>query len=101
MIDVRLITTRRSAPAISRLPLKEVRITARIPNRNRATAKDPMVRIKRIFLRNRLARIRPKNLIAHLRLRPFAGDLLQPALLFPGAESHRRARPPQDRASPS
>src|SRR5437899_7037125 len=100
-MEVRLITTRRSAPAMSTPPLKALRTTASTPNRKRATANDPIVRTKRIFLRNKLARINPKNFIAHLRWQPAAVGQLPPARLFPGEESHLHARPRPDHALPS
>src|SRR3954465_13300975 len=99
MMEVRLITTRRSAPAISIPPLKATRTTARTPKRNSATANDPIVRMKRIFLRNRLARIKPRNFIAYLRWIGFAGVRLPPARLFPDAMSCQPGRRLQDHAS--
>src|SRR5579864_6287013 len=101
MMDVRLITTSRSAPAISTFPAKELRITASMPNRKSATAKEPMVRTKRIFLRNKLARISVKNFTVHLRWKRFAGDQLPPVRLFPGEALHRHAPRREDRGSPS
>src|SRR5689334_3527462 len=97
MMEVRLITTRRSAPAISTPPLKAPRTTASTPKRNSATAKEPIVRTKRIFLRNRLARISPRNFIAHLRWQLAEDAQLPPAHPFPDAKSCQRGPPPRDR----
>src|SRR6476646_8370319 len=98
MMDVRLITTNRSAPAISTPPLKAKRITASIPNRNSATANEHSVSTRRIFLRNRLARISPRNFIAYLHWKRFADGQLPPARLFPDATVRQPALPRRDRA---
>ena len=76
MMEVRLMTNKRSALAISAPRLKASRTTARKEKRNRATANEPMVRSKRIFLRKRLAKISPLNFTTpshhhSLRLRRF------------------------------
>src|SRR5580704_16165831 len=69
MIEIRLMITRRSAPAISAPRPKAPFTTARNENKKRATANEPIVRIKRIFLRNRLAKINLLNFTRHLRRR--------------------------------
>src|SRR5690242_12752875 len=53
-MEIRLMMMSRSTPAISTPPENAPRTTTRIPNRNIATANDPMVRIVRIFFRRRL-----------------------------------------------
>src|ERR1700687_1135063 len=101
MIVTRLIITSRSAPATSTPRLKALFTAPRNPNKNKATAKDPIVKRKRSFLRNRFANIKPRNFMPHLLLKlPAAGLLLQ-AIPFPGAAWHRRGEPQPGRASPS
>src|ERR1700741_2471565 len=58
MMEVRLMMNRRSALAISAPRPKASRTTARKAKRNSATANEPTVRSKRIFLRRRFAKIR-------------------------------------------
>src|ERR1700683_1900317 len=92
-MDVLLITTRRSAPATSKPPLKAVLTMARSAKRKSATTNDPRVRIVRSFLRFRLAHRSPKY---------FMLLLPQPRLpakhLYPNAESHWLAQRLGDRA---
>src|SRR3989337_1057301 len=85
-MDTRLTMTKRSAPATSTPWWKAPRITARIPNRNKATANEPTVRLVRIFFRNRFAIIRWKYFIGSV-----PGVPRPPARLYPGARSCRHA----------
>src|SRR5215475_14236610 len=94
----RLITTRRSAPARSVPLLNALRTTARNVNRNSATANDPTVSSKRIFLRNRLAKINRENFTPHPPPAPSAETApLQPGRLSQDATSCVRETPPPDR----
>src|ERR1700693_1902977 len=96
----RLITTRRSAPASSVPRLNALFTTARKVNKNSATAKDPMVKISRTFLRNKFANINRLNFMQYLlQARPCA-QLLR-GRLYRDAVSCVREPRPQDRASPS
>src|SRR5438445_1170435 len=67
MIEVRFMTNKRSALAISAPRLNTSFTTARNANRNKATANEPIVRSNRIFLRNRLAKISPLNFMTSSR----------------------------------
>src|SRR5580704_4635200 len=92
MIEVRLITTRRSAPATSTLRLKALLTTARNVKRNSAAAKEPMVSSKRTFLRNRLANSRLRYFIVRLLLANRDARLLPGRLYLDGAECGRARR---------
>src|SRR4029077_7282828 len=67
MIEIRLMMTKRSAPAMSAPRPNAPLTTARNEKRKSATAKDPTVRIRRTFLRKRFAKIRLRNFMQHLR----------------------------------
>src|SRR5205823_4491552 len=100
MIDTRLMVTSRSAPATSTPTPNAPLTTAKSPKRNSATANEPIVKAKRIFLRKRLANISPRNFMLHLRpQRPGAAPVQ--AFPFRGAELYPRAAPRLDRESPS
>src|SRR5882762_1636749 len=99
MIEVRLMITRRSAPATSAPRPKASLTTARNAKRNRATAKEPMVKTNRTFLRKRFAKISLAYFMRHLRPRRSAEAYrLLPARLFQGAEWCARGRRRPDRA---
>src|SRR5581483_6214873 len=66
MIEVRLMTTRRLALTTSAPRPKASLTTPSTAKRNRATAKEPMVRTRRAFLRNRLARMSLLNFMTRL-----------------------------------
>src|SRR5215469_13167367 len=89
----RSTTTRRSAPAISTPRLKALRTTAKNVKRTKAMAKDPTVKIRRIFLRNRFARISRLNFMPHLRPERSGEKRFypRPARLFQDAASYGRA----------
>src|SRR5579859_1240976 len=97
MMEVRLMMTRRSAPATSAPRPKASRTTAKKAKRNRATAKEPMVRRRRTFLRKRLARMSLLNFMPYLPRQHSANRRLRRGHLFPGAELYRRAEPRRDR----
>src|SRR5258707_13167103 len=65
----RLRPPRRPAAAISVPRVKALFTTARKVKRTRAMANEPMVRIRRSFLRKRLAKMRLLNFTRHLPLR--------------------------------
>src|ERR1700683_50826 len=99
MIEMRLMITRRSAPAISAPRPKAPFTTARKENKKRATANEPMVRSSPTFLRKRLAKISWRNFTRHLRHRRSAAPgYLRPEGPFQGGARDRRAWPRQDRA---
>src|ERR1700754_3042936 len=99
MIDVRLMVMRRSAPAMSAPRPKAPFTTARNEKRKRATANEPTVRIKRIFLRKRFAKMRPRNFTRHLqRKRSAAPGRLRRAIPSLGEARDRRAWRRPDRA---
>src|ERR1700693_593884 len=101
MSPARLITTRRSAPASSVPRLNALLTTARNVNKNSATAKDPIVKTSRTFLRNKLANINRLNFTTHPHqpARPCAH--LPPERLCRDVMSYVRELQPPDRASPS
>src|SRR5271154_747852 len=98
MMEMRLMITRRSAPAMSAPRPKAPLTTARKENKKRATANDPIVRIRRTFLRNRLAKISLLNFMRHLRHRRFAAPgYLRPISPFRDGVRGRRAWRRRDR----
>src|ERR1700692_2115414 len=98
MMEIRLMITRRSAPAMSAPRPKAPFTTARKENKKRATANEPMVRIRRTFLRNRLAKISLRNFTRHLQhRRSVAPDFPQRADPFRGAARDRRVSRRRDR----
>src|ERR1700722_5707777 len=102
MIEMRLMITRRSAPAMSAPRPKAPLTTARKENKKSATANEPIVRIRRIFLRNRLAKINLLNFTRHLRRRrSVAPGGLPRADLFQDAAQDRPVWRRPDRAGPS
>src|SRR5215467_3787416 len=96
---MRLTITRRSAPAISTPRLKALFTTARNVNRTKAMAKDPTVKMRRIFLRKRLAKMSRPNFMPHLPLEHFHGKkpCPQQARLSQGAKWCGRVRQQPDR----
>src|ERR1700730_11072778 len=91
MMEIRLMMTKRSAPAMSAPRPKAPLTTARNANKNSATANEPTVRIKRTFFRNRLAKISLRNFTRHLQRRRFAAlDGFRQADLFRGVVRDRR-----------
>src|SRR6266852_4516734 len=94
----RLMTISRSAPASSVPRLKAPLTTPRKVNKNRATAKEPMVKTNRTFLRKRFAKISLAYFMRHLLPRRSAEAFrLLPARLFQGAEWCARGRRRPDR----
>src|ERR1700744_2140629 len=92
MIEIRLMMTRRSAPAISAPRPNAPFTTARNEKRKSATANEPTVRIRRIFLRKRFAKMSPRNFTQHLRhKRSAAPGRLRRAILSRGGARDRRA----------
>src|ERR1700676_4681608 len=96
-----LITPRQSSPASSVPRLNALLTTARKVNKNSATAKDPIVKTSRTFLRNKLANINRLNFTPHLHqpARPCAH--LPPERLYRDVMLYVPELPPPDRASPS
>src|ERR1700690_4050225 len=99
MIEVRLMTISRSAPATSTPRLKALFTTARKVKRNRAAAKEPSVRSRRIFFRNRLANSRLRYFMLRLR-RLDRGARLPPGRLYLDVGECGLARLRRDHASP-
>src|SRR5271170_6602534 len=100
MIEVRLMTTRRSAPATSTPRLKALFTTARNVKRKSAAANEPMVSSRRIFFRNRLAKRRLLYFMPRL-LRLDRGARLLPGHLYLDGAECGRARLLLGRGSPS
>src|SRR5215813_7913320 len=92
MIETLLMVMSRSAPAMSAPRPNAPITTARNEKRKRATAKEPTVRIRRIFLRKRFAMMRLLNFTRHLRRKRFAAPgRLRRAILSRGGARDRRA----------
>src|SRR5205814_10649801 len=99
MIETRLIVTRRPALAIPPVLVKAPLTTARKAKRNIATMKDPRVRSRRTFLRNKLALMSRQNFMPHLPRRHRAGTWPPPpAHPFQDAGRSGRGLPPGGRA---
>src|ERR1700754_3629569 len=92
MIETLLIVISRSAPAMSAPRPNAPFTTARNEKRKSATANEPTVRIRRIFLRKRFAKMRLLNFTRHLRQMRYAARCrLRLAILSRDAARDRRA----------
>src|SRR5215813_1539137 len=96
MIETLLMVISRSAPAMSAPRPNAPFTTARNEKRKSATAKEPTVRIRRIFLRKRFAKMRLLNFTRHLQHKHSAapGRLRRATLSRDGARDRRAWRQP-------
>src|SRR5260370_12205504 len=90
MVDMGWRSKRGGGGGMSGAGLKAPGTTARKAKRKSATAKEAIVRMRRSFLRKRLAKMSPRNFMRHLLPRRPTRRLRR-GRLFRGAAWYRRA----------
>src|SRR3974390_114870 len=97
IMEVRLMTTSRSAEATSAPKLKALLTTAKKAKRNKATAKEPMVSRRRTFLRKRLAKMMRANFMRSSRQARPETSCPRQGRPYRGARWYWHERQPKDR----